>query len=107
MREMYETFMNNPYLNPGLLNEQFAEAMKVQERYAIQEILRAKKLSIEMQRKALDKKLDTKKEKMKKFASQTVASNFKEGLTGKAAEAAETNLKLSKFQPSFNNPIKG
>ena len=44
MREMYETFMNNPYLNPGLLNEQFAEAMKVQERYAIQEILRAKKL---------------------------------------------------------------
>jgi hypothetical protein len=55
MREMYETFMNNPYLNPGLLNEQFAEAMKAQERYTIQEILRAKKLSIEMQRKALDK----------------------------------------------------
>lgn len=107
MREMYETFMNNPYLNPGLLNEQFAEVMKVQERYAIQEILRAKKLSIEMQRKALDKKLDTKKEEMKKFASQTIVSNFKEGLTGKAAEAAETQLNLSKFQPSFNNPIMG
>ena len=45
-------------------------------------------------------------EEMKKFASQTIVSNFKEGLTGKAAEAAETNLKLSKFQPSFNNPIK-
>ncbi|MDR1568537.1 MAG: hypothetical protein LBS33_07660 [Streptococcaceae bacterium] len=104
---MDNTFMCNSYLNAGLLNEQFLEAMKAQERHAIKEILRAKKLSIKSQRTALDTKLDTKQTKMKQFASQTIISNFKEGLTGKAAKAAEAQLKSSKFHPVFHNPIKG
>ena len=43
---------------------------------------------------------------MSEFAAKTVTANFKAGLTGKAAQAAEQLLSSNKFEPNLKSPIK-
>lgn len=103
---VYGYSSSNPYLNTDLIDSQFTEKMKKQERIVISALLNAKKTEIKTQGTDLTQKLNDKKTEMQKFASQRVASNLKEGLIGKAAEAAEANLKTSNYQPNLKSPIK-
>lgn len=96
----------NSYLNTSLLSQQFNEAMKAQERLAIKGIIEAKKSKIRSLGNTLSQELSDQKTKMKDFAGNTVSSNFKEGLSGQAAEAAETYLKSNKFHPNLKSPVK-
>lgn len=97
---------NNPYVNVSILDQQFRETMKEQERLAIKAIITAKKSIIKSKGTELSNQLNNQKNNMQNFAGQTVAANFKEGLTGQAAQAAETHLKSNKFKPNLTSPIK-
>jgi len=101
----YET-PTNAFLNIFALDQQVKEAIKAQERYAAQSILEAQKSKIKAHGTTLSTKLEHEKEKMKNFAGKTVPSNFKEGLTGKAAEAAEKMLQSKKFDPDLKSPLQ-
>lgn len=103
---MNNYYGQNPYLNLSLLDQQFAEAMKAQERLAIKAIIKAKESTIKSKGKTLSTKLTDQTTKMKNFSGQTIVSNFKEGLTGQSAEAAEAYLKSSKCNPNLKSPIK-
>lgn len=103
---VYGYSSNNPYLNTSTINSQFTEKMKKQERTAITAILNAKKTEIKTKNTNLTRKLNDKKTEMQNFASQKVVSNLKEGLVGKAAEAAEASLNTSSYQPNLKSPIK-
>lgn len=103
---MTNQYQTNAYLDIFALDQQFKEAQKEQERQAIKCIVEAKKSKIEAEKTALRAKLEKRKAKMKDFAGKTVVSSFKEGLTGKVAEAAERHLTSKKFEPDLKNPIK-
>lgn len=99
-------YQSNSYLDVSALDQNFMEAQKAQERLAIKSILIAKEAKIKSQKNALTTKLNIQKTKMSDFAGKTVASNFKEGLTGKSAEAADKHLTSKKFDPKLKSPIK-
>ncbi|MDR2834078.1 MAG: hypothetical protein LBV67_10225 [Streptococcaceae bacterium] len=103
---MYYNQATNPYLSIFILDEQFREAMKAQERVAVQAILMAKKEKLASQKIDISSKLNEKKTKMQHFASQTIVTNLKEGLTGKSTQAAQMLLESNKFQPQLGNPMK-
>lgn len=103
---MYSTYGQNPYLNTLLLDQQFSEAMKSQERHAIKAILAAKKSKIKSKGVTVSEKLTMQTRKMKNFAGRTVVSNLNEGLTGQSAQAAERQLTSRHFNPNLKSPIK-
>lgn len=103
---IYSYRSSNPFLDTDFINSQFQEKLKEQERVAIKALLNAKKAEIKTQDVDLTQKLNDKKTEMQNFASQKVVSNLKEGLVGKAAEAAEASLKTSNYQPNLKSPIK-
>jgi CHASE3 domain sensor protein len=70
---------SNPYLNVNLMNDQFIEAMKAQERTAISAILTAEKAKISNEGKSLTQSLNQTAEAMNNFASNGLASRLKEG----------------------------
>lgn len=84
----------------------YTKAIKNAERNAIKQMLTATADSIAEIKKTLDADLEDSQEKMKKFASETTASNLQEGLVGQAADAAVEYLNTDPFHPTFDNPIK-
>ncbi|GFH43282.1 hypothetical protein Hs30E_18330 [Lactococcus hodotermopsidis] len=103
---LYENTLGNPFLDIDFMNNQLIETMKTQERIAIAAILMAKRIEITAQGTSLSQSLSEKKTEMVNFASQTIVSNFKEGLSGQSAVAAEERLKTSSFQPDLKSPMK-
>lgn len=103
---MMNGYQTNPYLNIATLDQAFSEAQKAQERQAILCILNAKKAKIKTRHVKLTAKLKAQKMKMSEFAGKTVTTNFKAGLTGKSAQAAEHLLSSKKFSPNLQSPIK-
>ena len=99
-------YQSNVYLNIAALDQGFSEAQKAQERQAIRCILTAKQAKIKARHVKLTAKLKAQKKKMSDFAGKTVTANFKEGLTGKAAQAAEKHLTSKRFDPNLKSPIK-
>ena len=103
---LYENTLGNPVVDINFMNNQFTETMKAQERIAIKAILEAKRVEITAQGMSLSQSLSEQKTEMTDFAGQTIVSNFKEGLSGQSAVAAEESLKTSKFKPELKSPVK-
>ena len=103
---MMNSYQTNPYLNMAALDQGLLEVQKAQERQAILCILNAKKAKIKARHVKVTAQLKAQKTKMSEFAAKTVTANFKAGLTGKAAQAAEQLLISNKFDPNLQSPIK-
>ncbi|MFC4652454.1 hypothetical protein ACFO26_05985 [Lactococcus nasutitermitis] len=98
---------NNPYLNINFLNDQFTEAMKAQEKTAILAVISAKRATIASKGNTLRTALHQQSTEMKNLTSNTLTAGIKEGLLGKAADAADEYLTHTIKKPDLQSPIKG
>ena len=98
--------LDDSLLTKEILEKEYIERMKEQERQAIRAIIAVKTLLIIAKGVELSKKLDDTASEMQEYTSNTFVNNSKGGFEGKAAEATETYLTQTMKKPDLKSPIK-
>lgn len=99
-------YPTNEYLESSKAGADLLSAHKALERVAIKSILAAKKAKIKEYGSTLTTTLASKETEMADYAGKTLTESFKEGLTGKAADAAKSYLTAEDIKPSLKSPVK-
>ena len=98
--------LDDSLLTKEILEKEYIERMKEQERQAIRAIIAVKTLLIIAKGVELSKKLGDTASEMEEYTSNTFVNNIKGGFEGKAAEATETYLTQTMKKPDLKSPIK-
>ena len=98
--------LDDSLLTKEIIEKEYIERMKEQERQAIRAIIAVKTLLIIAKGVELSKKLDDTASEMQVYTSNTFVNNIKGGFEGKAAEATETYLTQTMKKPDLKSPIK-